>query len=68
MQITSTQAGGLRGDCSLQYVADKTPDILEYLYFGFYDHVFYKENAGLRMTAIKRWLGVSHRVGGIMSY
>jgi hypothetical protein len=36
--------------------------------FGFYDHVSYKENAGLGATLIGRWLGVSHRVGGLMSY
>ena len=46
----------------------KTPDISEYLDFGFYDHVSYKENAKLGITAIGRWLGLSHRVIGIMSY
>jgi hypothetical protein len=39
---------------------------LEYLDFGFYDHVSFKENAGLGATQIGRWLGVSHRVGGLM--
>jgi hypothetical protein len=68
MQRTSTQAGGLRGACPLQDVTGETPDISEYLDFGFYDHVSYKENAGLGDTAIGRWLGVSHRVGGLMSY
>jgi hypothetical protein len=68
MQRTSTQAGGLRGACPLQDVTGETPDISEYLDFGFYDHVSYKENAGLGETAIGRWLGVSHRVGGLMSY
>ena len=68
MQRTSTQAGGLRGRCPLEAVTGETIDISEYLDFGFYDHVSYKENAGLGMTAIGRWLGVSHRVGGLMSY
>ena len=68
MQRTSTQAGGLRGACPLEAVTGETPDISEYLDFGFYDHVSYKENAGLGATAIGRWLGVSHRVGGLMSY
>jgi hypothetical protein len=68
MQRTSTQAGGLRGICPLQDVTGETPDISEYLDFGFYDHVSYKENAGLGTAAIGRWLGVSHRVGGLMSY
>ena len=28
----------------------------------------YKENAGLEVTAIRRWLGISHGAGGLMSY
>jgi hypothetical protein len=68
MQRTSTTAGGLRGNCPLQEVTGETIDISEYLDFGFYDHVWYKENAGLGETSIGRWLGVSHRVGGLMSY
>ncbi len=69
MQRTSTQAGGLRGACPSQDVTGETPDTSEHLDFGFYDHVSYKENAGLGETAIGRWLGVSHRVvGGLMSY
>jgi hypothetical protein len=49
-------------------VTGETVDILEYLDFGLYDHVSSKENAGLKVTSIGRWLGVSHRVGGLMSY
>ena len=52
----------------MQDVTGKTPDMSEYLYFGFYDHVSYKENAGLGMTDIIRWLGVFHRVGGLVYY
>ena len=44
----------------------ETPDISEYLDLGLYDHVSYKENDGLGMTAIRRWLGVSHRVSGLI--
>jgi hypothetical protein len=68
MQRTSTKAGGLRGVCPLEEVMGETIDISEYLDFGFYDHVSYKENAGLGDTCIGRWLGVSHRVGSLMSY
>ena len=46
----------------------KTPDILEYLVFVFYYHLSYKENAGLGMADIGRWLDVSHRVDGLMYY
>jgi hypothetical protein len=52
----------------LEEVTGKMVDISEYLDFVFYDHVSYKENAGLGETAIGRWLRVSHRVGGLMSY
>jgi hypothetical protein len=68
MQRTSTQAGGLRGACPLEEVTGETVDILEYLDFGFYDHLSFKENAGLGVTSIGRWLGVSHRVKGLVSY
>ena len=54
MQRTSKKPGGLRGTCPLQYVMGKTPDISEYLDFGFYDYVSYKDNAVLGMTAIRR--------------
>ena len=62
------QAVGLRDTWSLQDVTRKRPEISEYLDFGFYGHVYYKENDGLGMTAIGRWLGVSHRVDKLMSY
>ena len=63
MQRTSTQEGGLIGTGPLQDVTGKTPDISDYLDFGFYYRVSYKENYGLGMTAIGGWMGVSHRVG-----
>jgi hypothetical protein len=52
----------------LQDVTGETVDISEYLDFGFYDHVSFKENAGLGATSIGRWLGVSQRIGGLMAY
>jgi hypothetical protein len=68
MQRTLTQAGGLRGACPLEEVTGETVDISEYLDFGFYYHVSFNENAGLSVTSVGRWLGISHRVGGLMSY
>jgi hypothetical protein len=68
MQRTSTQAGGLRGACPLEEVTGETVNISEYLNFGFYDQLSFKENAGLGVTSIGRWLGVSHRVGGLILY
>jgi hypothetical protein len=65
---TSNTARGLNGRCPLAKVTGESVDITEYLDFGFYDWVWFKENAGLGETKVGRWLGVSHRVGPLMSY
>ena len=39
-----------------------------FYYFAFYDQCWYKENAGLGETHNGKWLGVSHRIGPLMSY
>ena len=44
------------------------PDISQYLDFGFYERVCFKDDAGLGKTELGRFLGVSHHVGSIMSY
>ena len=43
-------------------------DVLEYLDFGFYYQVCYHKNAGLGEQLHGIWLGVSHRIGRLMSY
>ena len=68
IQRNSTQSGWLRGICPLKDVTGETPDISDYLDFGLYDHVSYKDNDALEMTDIGRRLGVSHRFGGLISY
>ena len=68
MQKTYTQAGGLSGCTPIESVTGKNVDISEYLDFGFYDWVLYHENAGLGERLHVKWLGVSHRIGGLMSY
>ena len=57
-----------KGRTSLEYITGETPDISEYLDFIFYDWVVYKPNAGLGDESLGRWLGVSHKVGQLMSY
>jgi hypothetical protein len=52
----------------LEIITGETPDISEYLDFGFYDWVMYKENAGLGDTLLGRFMGVSHSVGNMLSY
>jgi hypothetical protein len=51
----------------LEIITGETPDISEYLDFEFYDWVLYRSNAGLGEIELARWLGVSHRVGRLMS-
>ena len=46
----------------------QTPDISDYLYFTFYDWITYRKNYSLGELSIGRWLGVSHKVGQMMSY
>ena len=67
-QLTASEAGNLNGRTALEQMTGETPDISEYLDFGFYDWVWVHENAGLGERKLGRWLGVSHRVGSLMSY
>ena len=68
--MTYTTAGHPLGSGSipLANVTGETPDISEYLDFGFYDKVWFKENAGSSPYEPGRWLGVSSRVGRNMCY
>ena len=59
---------GLGGGIPLEHITGETPDISEYLDFGFYDWVWFHDNAGLGPRKLGKWLGVSHRVGSLMSY
>ncbi len=56
------------GRTPLEIITGETPDISEYVDFEFYDWVSFRSNAGLGETQLGRWLGVSHRVGRLMSY
>ena len=68
MQRTASDAGDLRGRTSLENVMGETPEISEYVDFGFYDYCWYRENAGMGETKLERWLGVSHKTGSLMSF
>jgi len=52
----------------MEFITGETPDISEYLDFGFYDRVWFKDDAGIGETKLGRFLGVSHQVGSLMSY
>ena len=68
MQITASFAANLQGRTPLEALTVETPDISQYLDFGFYDRVWFKEDAGLGETKLARFLGVSHQVRSLMSY
>ena len=55
------------GRTAMEIITGETPDIREYLDFGFYDWVLYDTNAGLGELSVGRWIGVSHKVGQLMS-
>ena len=63
MQLTATHDGRLQGQTSLELIAWETPDISEFLGFGWYARVWFKEDAGLRETQIGQFLGPSHKFG-----
>ena len=46
----------------------ETPDISEYLYFGWYGRVWYKKDAGLGDTKLVWFLVPSHIFGLLMSF
>jgi Reverse transcriptase (RNA-dependent DNA polymerase) len=70
-EITSRTANTVfaaEGRTPIEMITGETPDISEWVDFGFYDPVWYRDNAGLAEIKLGRWLGVSHRVGPAMSY
>ena len=52
MQITASTAVKLQGRTPLELLTGETPVISDYLDFGWYDRVWYKEDAGLGETKI----------------
>ena len=67
-QWTHLRSNRIDGGITLEKLTGETQDILEYLDFGFYDQVWYHENAGLGERRTGRWLGVSHRTCSLISY
>ena len=68
MQRTASYSGTLDGRTPLEDLTGETPDISEYLDFGFYDWVWYKENAGIGESKLGKFIGISSNVGSLMSY
>ena len=68
MSLTDTAAGDLHGKIPLTEVTGEAVDISEYLDFGFYDPIWFKDNAGLSPAEPGRWLGVADKTGRLMCY
>ena len=68
MSRTQTRSQTIDSGIPLEKVTGETVDVSNYLDFGFYDHVVYRDNAGLSEPKIGRWLGVSKNVGGILTF
>ena len=68
MQFTVSKAGKFQGQTPLELITGETSNISEYLDFGWYDIVWYKEDSGLGETKLGRFLGPSQKVGSLMSY
>jgi hypothetical protein len=68
MQRSANSIYGLHGWTPLEEITGETLDISEYLDFGPYDWCWFKDNAGLGPAELGQWLGVSHKVGNLMSY
>ncbi len=68
MSRTHLRAHRIDGGVPLQGITGDTVDISNYLEFGFYDRVWFNDNAGLGETKPGRWLGVAENIGSIMTY
>ena len=68
MSLTANSSFALDGRTPIEQITGETPDISEYLDFSFYDWIWYRDNAGVGDNMFGRWLGVSHRIGNLMSY
>ena len=68
IQRMASTSRHLNAGTPLKQLTGEMPDISEYLNFSFYDLCWSNDNAGLGETKLGRWLGVSHRVGSLISY
>jgi hypothetical protein len=66
--ICANLSKNAEGGTPIEIITADTPDMSESLDFEIYDWVLHRSNAGLGEVKVGRWLGVSHRVGRLMSY
>ena len=68
MQLTVARATGLDGQTPLGALLGETSDISHYLDFGWYDLVWFKEKAGLDVSKLGSFLGITDSASNLMSY
>ena len=73
MNLTHTSsrdiaAGDFYGGIPFSRLTGETADISEYLDFGIYDQVWYKDNDDLSPQHPSRWIGVVDKRGNLMCY
>ena len=67
-QITASFAADLQGRAKLEALTGETPYISQYLDFGLYVRVWFKEDEGFGENKKGRFLSVSHHIWSLMSY
>jgi hypothetical protein len=68
MRMTASYAGRSQGRTPIELITGESPDILEYLDFGFYNLVWLKADAGIGEIQLGRFLNVCHNTGSLMAY
>ena len=61
-------SGKLEGEVPLTELTRETSDISEYLDFGFYEQIWFKDNAGVSPFEPGSWLVFSHFTRHLMCY
>ena len=68
MRHTASNAVDLKGRTPMGALLGETPDISHLLDFGWYNWVWFKDNAGLAVPQLGRFLGVADSASNIMSH
>ena len=68
MQLTASNAADLDGRTPLGALTGETPDISQNLDFAWYDWVWYKENAGLDVPKLGRFLGIADSASNLLTF
>ena len=66
--MTANSSRHVKGRTPLELITGDTPVVSEHPDLGFCDFVQCRSNAGLDTPKLRRWLGVSHRVGKLVSH